>query len=224
MVNAYIFGQGPMTMTNGNFGCARNRLMGWSETVKAVEVVFATNTNEAHRQAIIDTVNQYNEVRSGVFQFQFSTADTQGRAPRGKIFVRTVDDSTTLCGDPSATGCNDARALVDANSYGEATILLKQSAHVRVASHEANHAMIGACHVAEGTLAGANSVMGSATTPRLTEWEFGLLKEVFLEKGLRPGATSDDFIRAGITLNNGTTSQSQSFGVLSGLMRMPSVP
>ncbi len=206
MVNAYLLGQGPMAATS-NLACAPNRLTSWSDSVRTVEVIVSPSTSDANRQAISDTLEQYNQARGGIFDIRQTVADTSGNPPVGKIYVRTQDSISEVCSSPTNIGCVSNKILIDPNNFGSAVVYLRTDARPNHAAHEANHAMVGACHVPPGTLIGANSVMGSATTPRLTDVEFGLLKEVF-EKGLRPGATGDDFIRAGITLNNGTASQS----------------
>lgn len=210
MVNAYLLGQGPMAMTS-NVACAPNRLTSWSENVKDIEVIISPSTNDANRQAISDTFDQYNQARGGIFNIRQTIADVQGNPPVGKIYVRTQSSIAEICSSPTNIGCVSNKIMVDSNNFGSAVINLRTDASPHHAAHEANHAVIGGCHVPSGTLVAPNTVMGSATTPKLTDWEFGILKEVFLEKGLRPGATGADFAQVGITLNsNNTTSAAQS--------------
>jgi hypothetical protein len=203
MIEAYLLKSGPMADTSAIPTCEKDRLWGWSEDVRDVEIVFSPRLTAEQRKGILQPAAQFTEITGGNIRFRERTAELPAyptysavtqRPQIGQILVQVIDDIRTFCSGASA--CSGHQQLVGPNRMGSAYIAVGPEAWG--ATHEMGHMLLRACHVAPGSPVSQNSVMGAlGYMTRFTDWEFDAMKEVYA-RGLRPGATRSDFVRVGL--------------------------
>lgn len=203
-IEALFFGTGPFRPANG-FMCARRH--GWlgfpRGTTVAVVVSRVVTADKQH--AIRDAAAQVEAATGGAVRTTFTLTDDPNPMPRAQQVTSTTME------DPGTQGCRPGRGCTMFQMASPA--VLRSSRAVQLLkvppnnySHDViGHGVLGLCHI-DGTAIGGfdRSLMsdgrgkpGDLINIKLTDLDLTALRAVFASP-LNPGATREDFVRAGL--------------------------
>lgn len=203
-IEALFFGTGAFAPANG-FTCVRRN--GWLGFPRGttVAVIVSTVVTADKQHAIRDAAAQVQHATAGAISATFALTDDPNPVPAAQQVTSTTMD------DPGTLGCRPGRGCTMFSMAAPA--ILRSSRAVQLLavppnnySHDViGHGVLGLCHI-DGTAIGGfdRSLMsdgrgrpGDLINIKLTDLDLAALRAVY-GSALHPGASPDDFRRAGL--------------------------
>jgi hypothetical protein len=205
-IEAIFLGSGPLSPTDGNYACPTLRGT-WTGFPRGtvVRVRVSTTDSADKRQAIQQAAAQVATATGGVIQTTFELTDDPDPIPG------TNEATSTSHPNPSSQGCgsDNGCTIHDFAALG----VLRSSRAVQPSSQTPNayahdivgHGIMGMCHVDGNLIGGAGlslmsggpNVFSGQIAIQLSPYDLAAAQSVY-RSGLSPGASRDDFIRAGL--------------------------
>jgi hypothetical protein len=187
-LEALLLGTGPLS-PRGNAGCSPGQLSGLSALAPTFSLIFSSRTIEVQRDAVVRVFSAYRDAARMTFALETSVVDEVPAPNPGEFTFDVFTAAGTVCSNPNAVGC----AIGGGTSKSLGQVFLGNTS-AELAGHEAGH-LIGLCHITATTgTTGQTAMLGAGALGPL---DVEVLKKVY-GAGLRPGATKEQFVRAGV--------------------------
>ena len=229
-VESLMLGFGPLTPSEGTYGCPR--LGRWSAypAGTTVELVISQNVPSNAVTALNHAATAVNEVSAGQISIAISTTQDPNPLPgTNQVTVATSADPQSLgCGYPQ--GCTQLSFEPNAFPLRAARAILRTGQTPNAYVHDAiGHGTLGLCHV-DGHLIGSPSasqmsygvnIFSNQIAVELTGFDRTAALAVY-GAGLPRGATRSDFLTAGL-VNSSSISRLRPSAVLSDFAEIPAM-
>ena len=229
-VESLMLGFGPLTPSEGTYGCPR--LGRWSAypAGTTVELVISQSVPPNAVTALTHAATAVNEVSAGQVSIVISTTQNTNPLPAtNQVTVATSADPQSLgCGYPQ--GCTQLSFEPNAFPLRAARAILQTGQTPNAYVHDAiGHGTLGLCHV-DGTLIGSPSaslmsygvnIFSNQIAVELTGFDRVATLAVY-GSGLPRGATRSDFLAAGL-VNAASTSRLRPASALSDFAEIPAM-
>lgn len=185
-LEALVLGTGPLSPSDA--GCSSGQLSGLNATLSAFALTFSSRTTDVQRDAVMRVFSGYKAATGMTFALESRVVEGACAAGR-RVHFRRFANAGSVCSNPNAAGCAISGGF--AKSLGQVFL---GNTSAELAGHEAGH-LIGLCHIqATAGTTGLTAMLGAGGLGPL---DIEVLKKVY-GAGLRPGATKEQFVRAGV--------------------------
>lgn len=186
-LEALVLGTGPLSPSDS--GCSSGQLSGLNATLPAFTLTFSSRTTDDQRDAVMRVFSGYKDAAGMTFALDARVVDEVAVAQLGEFTFEIFTTPGSACSNPNAVGCASGGGF--SKSRGQVFLGNPSAA---LAGHEAGH-LIGLCHIEATTgTTGQTAMLGAGGLGPL---DIEVLKKVY-GAGLRPGATKEQFVRAGV--------------------------
>jgi len=197
VVDAIFFGSGPLAHPDRD--CPLDGRWAAYPRQSAVALVLASSVDAPAEQSLTRTVADLQQVIDGRFQLTIERTSQVEPMPRlNQITSADVSDAQirATC-SPGASGCTRLLFTIDGMLAG-ARCIQREGTSTRLKNHEFGHA-IGLCHIDPTRIPDALMAPTAGALPqdRFSLLELEAIRAVYASS-LEPGATREDFRRAGL--------------------------
>ena len=209
-IQAIFLGAGPLSPSDGNIACPWGAGV-WTGFPRGTVVHLRVSTTESvdKRQAIQAAAAQVSAATLGAIQIVLTSTDDPNPIPGPGEATSTTHPAPSTQGCPSDNGCT-IHSFVSPGVLGSSRAVQPANQTPNAYAHDIiGHGIMGMCHVDGNLIGGAvlslmsggPNVFSGQIALQLTAWDIAAAQAVY-GSGLNPGATTADFLRAGLI--NGT--------------------